>query len=165
VGRAGETIYAYKVTGKVTDDPNVPSLLSIPLSGWSGFGHDVYQATRKRLLSPETINLYLNNAAFRGQASPHTPYGYVWPMFFVIEALTEEGTNQEIAASHLFRLTQSACNDSAHEGVNSKTGCTGRSGGFSRACFEWSNVLFVVLVESALGEQCDAIDQSDILDE
>jgi meiotically up-regulated gene 157 (Mug157) protein len=173
VERAGEKIYAYEVDGKGHvvadfDDPNVPSLLSIPLLGWSGCDRDVYRATRKRLLSPEINKFYLDNAAFRGQASPHTPKGFVWPMSFVIEALTEEGTKQELAASHLFQLTQSlnaACNDSAHEGVNSKTGCTGGIGGFSRAWFEWSNVLFVVLVESVLGEQCDAIGQSDILDE
>jgi hypothetical protein len=39
-----------------------------------------------------------------------------------------------------------------HEGVASEQGC---KGGFSRNWFEWANALFVVLVESALGDRCD----------
>jgi hypothetical protein len=62
-----------------------------------------------------------------------------------------------------FQIQQSldaGCNDAMHESVNSTHGC---QGGFSRDWFEWSNALFVVLVETALGERCDAKGRSDAL--
>jgi hypothetical protein len=83
-------------------------------------------------------------------------------MAFAITALTTNGTKEEIAKSMSFELQQSldaACNDAAHEGVSSSTGCPQ----FSRSWFEWSNALFVVLTETALGERCDAVGQNAIL--
>lgn len=49
-------IYAYEVDGLGNalhsfDDPNVPSLLSIPLLGFSAFNHTLYANTRKVILS------------------------------------------------------------------------------------------------------------------
>ena len=161
--KSGELVYAYEVDGKggvlvEFDDANVPSLLSIPLLGWSGYDRPIYAATRKMLLSPSTNKYYFDGKAFRGIGSPHTPYHFVWPMAFAVEALTEEGSTELVANSMLFQIRQSlksACNDAMHEGVDSRRGCTVK-GGFSRAWFEWANALFVVLLESATGERCDA---------
>lgn len=52
----GVRVYAYEVDGLGhflvdMDDPNLPSLLSIPLLGYSGFDPAVYAATRERILS------------------------------------------------------------------------------------------------------------------
>lgn len=52
----GVRVYAYEVDGLGQslvdmDDPNLPSLLSIPLLGYSGFDPAVYAATRERILS------------------------------------------------------------------------------------------------------------------
>jgi meiotically up-regulated gene 157 (Mug157) protein len=153
-----ERAYAYEVDGKGNalvdfDDANVPSLLSIPLLGWSKYNGDIYRNTRARLLSP--INkYYFDGPVLRGIGSPHTPNNYVWPLALAIEALTEEGPNEHIAQVFTFQIRQllkSACNDAMHEGVSSTTGCPV----FSRPWFEWANALFVVLIETALGERCD----------
>jgi meiotically up-regulated gene 157 (Mug157) protein len=168
-GKGGEPMYAYEVDGfggvlKDFDDANVPSLLSIPLLGWSGYNKTVYQTTRSRIMNPELNKFYHVGEKLVGQGSPHTPSGYVWPMSFAITALTTTGTKEEIAKSMSFELQQSldaACNDAAHEGVSSMSGCPS----FSRDWFEWSNAMFVVLVETALGERCDAIGKQAILQE
>ena len=155
----GELIYAYEVDGLGNtlhdfDDANVPSLLSIPLLGWSGYDHEIYKATRARLLS-EKNPWYFTGETLRGMGSPHTPRSMVWPMSLAIEALTLDGTKEEVANSFVFQLRQSltsACNDAMHESVSSHNGCDVH---FTREWFEWSNALFVVLLESALGIRCD----------
>lgn len=166
----GAFIYAYEVDGLGNvfsgyDDANVPSLLSIPLLGWSGYDREVYRNTRKLLLSPQTNRYYFDGGAFRGIGSSHTPLDYVWPMAMAIEALTSEGSKEDVAKSMLFQLRQmvrSACNDAMHESVDSIQGCHTQSG-FTRAWFEWTNALFVVLVETATGKRCDAVGQSHYL--
>jgi len=156
----GEKIYAYEVDGignvlKDFDDANVPSLLSIPLLGWSKYNREVYRATRKRLTDPTINKQYFAGKELIGQGSSHTSKTYVWPMAFTIEALTAEGTKEELAKVMLFQLRQqlkAACFEAAHEGVHSESGCPA----FTREWFEWSNALFVTLVESATGQRCDA---------
>lgn len=172
----GTQMYAYEVDGlggvlKDFDDANVPSLLSVPLLGWSGYDKEVYKATRERLLSPKTNRFYKNGEAFRGMGSPHTPEGFVWPMSFTMEALTEKtaltavgsgaspsSLDQQVADAFVFQIRQSlksACNDAMHEGVSSSSGCKDNSG-YTRHWFEWANALFVVLVETGMGQRCDA---------
>lgn len=159
-GKGTERIYAYEVDGlghalKDFDDANVPSLLSIPLLGWSGYDRDVYQTTRARLLNPKFNSYYYHGKVLRGMGSPHTPHEYVWPMAMAIEALTEEGTPDHRAEVFAFQVRQSlksACNGAMHEGVSSSQGCPT----FTRPWFEWANALFVVLMETTMGQRCDA---------
>ncbi|EFN60034.1 hypothetical protein CHLNCDRAFT_49501 [Chlorella variabilis] len=54
----GERVYAYEVDGKGAsltdfDDPNVPSLISVPMLGFP-YDKEVYAATRRRLLDSKT---------------------------------------------------------------------------------------------------------------
>lgn len=157
----GESVYAYEVDGFGNalvdfDDANVPSLLSIPLLGWSNYNRTVYETTRRRLLDPTRNRYYYKGKELQGQGSPHTPMGYVWPMSFAIEGLTSKGSPTEVADALAFQVRQSlraTCNDSSHEGVHSDKACETRQ---TRQWFEWANALFVVLVESALGDRCDA---------
>lgn len=158
-GSGTEKIYAYEVDGlgqKLTDfdDANVPSLLSIPILGWSKYDPEVYRNTRARLLDPKFNRYYYEGEVLKGMGSPHTPNRFVWSLAFAIEALTEEGTAEHRAKEMAFQVRQSltsACDDAMHEGVSSASGCPH----FSRPWFEWANALFVVLMESALGERCD----------
>jgi meiotically up-regulated gene 157 (Mug157) protein len=166
--KTGEDIYAYEVDGMGNvlsdfDDANVPSLLSIPLLGWTRYDRKIYENTRKRLLSPDDNKYYFKGKLLQGMGSPHTPRYYVWPMAFAIEALTTKGSTEEIANAMAFQIRQSldsACDDAMHEGVHSDLGC---KGGHSREWFEWANALFVVLVESALGDRCDADGRRDAM--
>lgn len=156
-----QLIYAYEVDGLGNaladyDDANVPSLLSIPLLGWSKYNEEIYKTTRKRILS-ERNGWWFNGTVLSGMGSIHTGRPFVWPMSFAIQALTEDGTKQEIADSFVFQLRQSltsACHDAMHESVSANKGCNMM---VTRQWFEWSNALFVVLLESALGIRCDRV--------
>ena len=58
----GEKIYAFEVDGlgnaSIMDDPNVPSLLAAPYLGYCAIDDEVYQATRRTILSPENPYFY-----------------------------------------------------------------------------------------------------------
>jgi hypothetical protein len=61
-------IYAYEVDGMGNhladfDDPNLPSLLAMPLLGYSGYDEQVYRATRDRW----------GGHCCTGQELPHAP--------------------------------------------------------------------------------------------
>jgi hypothetical protein len=114
-------IYAYEVDGLGNqlldfDDPNWPSLVSIPLLGWQGYDHTIYQATRTRLLSK--INQYwFEGQHFRGMGSPHTEYGMAWALGTLSEALT--ATDPEERAEKLRLLLKLQCGDGLmHESIN-----------------------------------------------
>lgn len=68
----------------------VPSLLSIPLLGWSKYDKKVYEATRQRLLSPKNSQ-YFQGPELKGIGSPHTPNGYVWPIALAGEHASKHG--------------------------------------------------------------------------
>ena len=157
----GTRIYAYEVDGMGNalvdyDDANVPSLLSVPLLGWSGTDRAVYEATRERILSAEHNRYYYEGTAATGIGSSHTPVGNVWPMALAVQALTSNDAG-EIVGKLRELLGVAACRDAMHESVHKDRGCRQRT----RDWFEWANALFVVLVESALGEghRCDAAGQ------
>jgi hypothetical protein len=84
-------MYAYEVDGLGNsvwdfDDPNLPSLLSMPLLGYSHYDRDVYQTTRSRLLSK--LNPYYfasEEASFAGMGSPHTLPDFVWPLALMVQ--------------------------------------------------------------------------------
>ena len=152
------SVYAYEVDGMGNsvsnyDDANVPSLLSIPLLGWSGYDHAVYENTRKHVLSPAN-RVYFKGKTVTGIGSDHTNDKHVWPMAMVIQALTTEDSN-EILQKIRELLKVAECMDAMHESVHMNSGCKRRS----RDWFEWANALFVVLVEAVLDDTCDATGQ------
>ena len=66
------------------DDPNVPSLLSIPLLGYAHYDPEIYAATRARILSRANA-WYFEGSALRGLGSPHTPHSHVWPLAMSVQ--------------------------------------------------------------------------------
>jgi len=120
---SGERVYAYEVDGLGKsilgfDDANVPSLLSIPLLGWSGYDREVYRNTRKQLLSEDSNLEFFQGRAFRGIGSQHTPEDYIWPMAMVVQGLTDDGPDrEEQMAFQMRQLLRSATGDSMHESV------------------------------------------------
>ena len=70
----GEKIYAFEVDGlgnaSIMDDPNVPSLLAAPYLGYCDIEDQVYQATRRTILSPENPYFYQGEYA-SGLGRPH----------------------------------------------------------------------------------------------
>ena len=55
----------------IMDDPNVPSLLAAPYLGFCSIDDEVYQATRRTILSPENPYYYEGERA-AGIGSSHT---------------------------------------------------------------------------------------------
>ena len=149
----GVKVYAYEVDGLEGvladfDDANLPSLLSLPLLGWPKLDMEVYKTTRERLLSSKHNEQYFEGSELRGIGSEHTIPGFVWPIALVTEAMTD---SPEKKAEVLKMLLKTQCrNGLMHESVNSNNvqDCT-------RPEFEWANAMLVVLVEHALGFDCD----------
>lgn len=151
----GVKVYAYEVDGLGSnltdfDDANVPSLLAIPLLGWTNYDRGIYQTTRARLLDKDKNRYYFKGAEIEGIGSPHTGQKMVWPMAVAMEALTTEDPHERV---RLIRsLLKMQCgNGLMHESVNvdNLNHCT-------RPIFEWANALAVVVAEAALGIDCES---------
>ena len=150
----GPKVYAYEVDGlghslSDFDDPNWPSLVSIPLLGYSQYDHAVYATTRSRLLSKRNEYWY-EGEGFVGMGSPHTERGMAWALGTLSEALTSP--TPEDRAEKLRLLLKLQCGDGLmHESihVDNLKRCT-------RKWFEWANALSVVAIEHLIGVDCDA---------
>ncbi|KAL4449424.1 hypothetical protein ABPG77_007068 [Micractinium sp. CCAP 211/92] len=159
VQKDGSAIYAYEVDGKGNsltdfDDPNIPSLVSIPILGYDGYDRAAYEATRQRLLNSKTNSFYFEGSQFKGMGSPHTAHRMAWALGIYTEVLTASTPQEQ--ADGLRTLLKLQCGDGLmHESVNvdDLKQCT-------RKWFEWANALLVVSVEQLLGYDCDAAAQS-----
>ena len=150
----GVKIYAYEVDGlghslQDFDDPNWPSLISIPLLGWNKYDPTIYQNTRSRIFSDKN-RYYFSGKHIRGLGSPHTGAGMVWALGTFSEALTAESI--ESKADLIDMLLTLQCGDGLmHESihVDDINRCT-------RRWFEWANSLLVTSAEHLTGIDCDA---------
>ena len=92
-------MYAYEVDGLGSqlvdfDDPNIPSLLSIPLLGYSGYDEGIYKATRERLFQHNPY--YIKGSKFEGWASPHTGRGQISHRGWITQGLTSHDTEERV---------------------------------------------------------------------
>jgi hypothetical protein len=150
----GVRAYAYEVDGLGQalvdfDDPNLPSLLAMPLLGYTLYDQGLYQVTRQRILSSDTNPFYFSGSQLNGLGSPHTEPDFVWPLATAVDALTTANTTRHLELLGLL-LKMSAGNGLVHESVH--VDFTTR---FSRAEFGWANAMTVVMLEQLLGVDCD----------
>lgn len=94
-------VFAFEVDGFgsacIMDDPNVPSLLSLPYLGYYSASDPVYVATRKLILS-EANPFYAKGRVASGMTSPHTGVlDHIWPIGTIMQAMTSSD-ECEIAA-------------------------------------------------------------------
>jgi meiotically up-regulated gene 157 (Mug157) protein len=84
-------IYAYETDGfgryNLMDDANIPNLTTLPYIDWCSAFDATYLATRTFALSMDNPFYFAGRYA-QGLGSPHTPYGYVWPLGIIGRALT-----------------------------------------------------------------------------
>jgi uncharacterized protein len=84
-------MYAYETDGfgkyNLMDDANIPNLTTLPYIDWCSAFDPVYLATRAFTLSMDDPFYFAGRYA-QGLGSPHTPYGYVWPLGIIGRALT-----------------------------------------------------------------------------
>jgi uncharacterized protein len=140
-------VYAYEVDGLghaiLTDDANIPSLLSAPYLGYATPDDRYYLNTRAFLLSQDNPSFYQGTVA-RGIGSFHTPAGWVWPLALVMEGLT--ATSQAEKEDVLRELLASDPGDHLlHESFDDDDPAR-----FTRENFGWPNALFAEFVMTAL---------------
>lgn len=135
-------IYAYEVDGQggqlFMDDPNVPSLLSLPYLGYVDQNDPVYQATRRYVLSKD--NPYTYSGIFEGQGSPHTPNNFFWPIATIMRAMTSD---DDVEIRNCLRLLKKTHADTyfIHESIN-----VDNPNDYTRPWFGWANSLFGELI-------------------
>ena len=132
-------IYAYEVDGLghaiLTDDANIPSLLSAPYLGYTGSGDRYYDNTRKFLLSQDNPSYYQGHLA-RGIGSFHTPDRWIWPLALVMEGMTAT-TNSEKQDVLSEVLNSDPGDHLLHESFDPDDAKR-----FTRQDFGWPNALF-----------------------
>lgn len=135
-------VYAYEVDGTgqrlLMDDANMPSLLSIPMTGFAAADDPTYLATRELLLSEENPYYYRGSHA-SGIGSPHTPPDYVWPIALAVQGLTSTSKAEKRALLELLRDTTGGTGQ-MHEGFH----CDDPTA-FTREWFSWANAMFCEL--------------------
>ncbi|HTX57780.1 MAG TPA: glycoside hydrolase family 125 protein [Candidatus Acidoferrales bacterium] len=132
-------IYAYEVDGLghaiLTDDANIPSLLSAPYIGYTTPSDRYYQNTRRFLLSADNPSFYQGEVA-RGIGSFHTPDHWIWPLALIMEGLT--ATTDDEKQDVLTQLLASDPGDHLlHESFDPDDPKR-----FTREDFGWPNALF-----------------------
>ena len=140
-------IYAYEVDGLghaiLTDDANVPSLLSAPYIGYTTPADRYYQNTRHFLLSQDNPSFYQGQVA-RGIGSFHTPDHWIWPLALIMQGLT--ATTDHEKQDVLSQLLASDPGDHLlHESFDPNDPKR-----FTRQDFGWPNALFSEFVLTKL---------------
>lgn len=143
-------VYAYEVDGFgnaiFMDDANVPSLLSLPLLGFTNASDPVYAATRAAVLSPANP-WYFNGTAAAGIGGPHNGVGWVWPLSLMVQAWTSS-SDAEIAGLLSTLTASSACTGLMHESFNLNDFTT-----YTRPWFAWANSFFGALILKIASER------------
>lgn len=137
-------VYAYETDGfgnhKLMDDANVPSLLSVPYIGYDNLDSDIYNNTRKFILSFDNP-YYYRGKKLSGIGSAHTWKHYVWPMSLSIQSLTSEDMNEKKKLLEMIINSDdntNYCHESVHVDDDSK---------YTRSWFCWANSLFAEMVD------------------
>ena len=107
--------------------------------GYCSVDDEVYQATRRTILSPENPYFYQGEYA-SGLGSSHTFYRYIWPIALSIQGLT--ATDK---AEKKFLLDQLVACDGG-TGVMHESFHVDDPTLYSREWFSWANMMFCELV-------------------
>ncbi|MGN0178606.1 MAG: glycoside hydrolase family 125 protein [Monoglobaceae bacterium] len=143
-------IYAYETDGMgnyvLQDDANIPDLLSIPYLGYESADSEIYQNTRRFLLSRDNP-YYFEGKYAKGIGSPHTPDNYIWHMALIIQGLTSVSAEEKRGILKALTDTD-AGTGFMHEGFNADNPFQ-----FTRASFGWPNALAAEFIEKCADEK------------
>ena len=113
-------VFAYEVDGYgsaiLMDDANLPSLLALPLLGFTDATNKVYQNTRKMILDKAGNPYYLTGRAFEAIGGPHIGLQHAWPISRLVQAMTSTDDTEIIEALKAVRNTSRL--GLVHESVN-----------------------------------------------
>ena len=123
----------------LADDANIPSLLSLPYLEYPYLDEEIYQNTRKRILSKENI-YYYEGEILQGIGSPHTPANRVWPLAVAMQGIT---SNDKAEIRKCYDMLTKSDNGTGfmHESIDVNDPSV-----FSRPWFAWANSLFAYFV-------------------
>lgn len=137
-------IYAYETDGmsnyNLMDDANSPSLLSIPYIGYRSADDEIYQNTRKFILS-EDNPYYFKGKCAKGIGSPHTPNNYIWHISLIMQILTSTDEKEIEECLDTIANTHGGTNF-MHEGFD-----VDNPNNYTREWFAWANTLFGQMIE------------------
>ena len=146
-------MYAYETDGRgnhlLMDDANVPSLLSIPYLGYRPTSDELYQNTRRFVLSSDNP-YYCDGVLGRGIGSPHTPSGYIWPIALAMRGLTSRDHAEQDEALDML-MTTTGGTGMMHESFDPDD-----PRHFTRPWFAWANSLFAEFVQTVAGRRDDS---------
>jgi len=136
-------VFAFEVDGfgnaLFIDDSNVPSLLALPYFTEVRKDDPIYLNTR-RLVWGEDNPYYFNGKAGAGVGGPHCGLDRVWPMSYVVRALTAT-SDAEVRECMDMIVKSDAGTGFMHESYDKDDPSQ-----FTRAWFAWANTLFGELV-------------------
>jgi uncharacterized protein len=137
-------VFAYEVDGFgsscLMDDPNIPSLLSLPYLGYCSETDPVYQNTRKLILSTWN-SFYAAGEVACGITSPHVGVcDHFWPMATIMQAMTSNDEKEITTCLQVLKRTH-AGTYFMHESID-----VDNPHHFTRHWFAWANSLFGELI-------------------
>lgn len=139
----GGWMYAYETDGlgndAFMDDANIPDLTALPYVGWCSSSDPTYLTTRGFTLSTSNPYYFAGRYAV-GLGSPHTPYGYVWPLGIIARGLTATSASETAEA-----ITTLAETD-GKDGLIHESFYPDGYWRFTRAEFGWANALYAELI-------------------
>lgn len=136
-------VFAFEVDGYgssiLMDDANLPSLLALPLLGFTTTDNQVYKNTRRMILAKNGNPYYLTGTDFHGIGGPHIGLQHAWPMSVLVQAMTSESDDEIKQCLGLVR--NASRNGLVHESVN-----VDYTSDYTRSWFAWANSVFAQTV-------------------
>jgi uncharacterized protein len=149
-------VYAYEVDGfgnyYCTDDGNIPSLLSLPYLGAAKTDDELYQSTRKLLLSADNP-YYCQGTVASGPGGPHVGMDMIWPLGIITQALTSRDDKEISRCLDTLRRTHAGTgfmHEAFHKDNPQK---------FTRKWFAWANTIFGELVLKTFQERPELLNK------
>ncbi|KAJ4352581.1 uncharacterized protein N0V89_007930 [Didymosphaeria variabile] len=132
-------VFAFEVDGFgssiLMDDANLPSLLALPLLGFTDANNEVYKNTRKMIMQKKGNPYYLTGEDFTGIGGPHIGYQHAWPMSVLVQAMTSESDDEIMKC--LGSVKNVSRNGLIHESIN-----VNNWSDYTRSWFAWANSVF-----------------------